>query len=316
MTEIKAANTDAEQNTGEVASLIDPEIEQSTFDLWANLASKTDHEIFKRNIYPGNGMGIAQYMGGDIGDIGITKAVEEGVRITNSTGVDPDGQADPTYTISQDDKRKDSDESHPVTITDKILTGPSENITRATSRAGNIRALLGLNNANTDDDGIFDEVSFRAQTHMKTVWDLFLVCAGLQPDYIVAVRPFEDRSTVFYGKPYWNYTSGLIPISTGATASGAIIEPDNERRDIIAKIYEGVDTRDEAKKFESAQASLYDPGANYGRKSGGNLGGPRGGAVPGGVKVPKLDAEQSKIARIITTLASSLTLLVNISLQH
>jgi hypothetical protein len=50
---------------------------------------------------------------------------------------------------------------------------------------------------------------------MRTVWDLFQTCARLLPNYIVAVRPFEDRSTVFYGKPHWLYTSGVIPVTTG-----------------------------------------------------------------------------------------------------
>jgi hypothetical protein len=80
----------------------------------------------------------------------------------------------------------------------------------------NIFRMLGLISANDDDDMPgFDEVSFRAQTYMRTVWDLFKTCARLLPNYIVAVRPFEDRSTVFYGKPHWLYTSGLVPITTG-----------------------------------------------------------------------------------------------------
>jgi len=34
--------------------------------LMANLSTNRDFEIFKRNIYPGNGLGISQFMGGDI----------------------------------------------------------------------------------------------------------------------------------------------------------------------------------------------------------------------------------------------------------
>ena len=74
---------------------------------------------------------------------------------------------------------------------------------------------MGLISTLDDDMPGFDEVSFRAQTYMRSVWDMFQICARLLPNYIVAVRPFEDRSTVFYGKPHWLYTSGVVPISTG-----------------------------------------------------------------------------------------------------
>jgi hypothetical protein len=65
---------------------------------------------------------------------------------------------------------------------------------------------------------------------MKSVWDLFQVCAALLPNYIVSVRPFEDRSTVFYGKPHWMYTSGLIPLSKGVKEGDgpAIVAPDDQ----------------------------------------------------------------------------------------
>ena len=36
--------------------------------LWSNFSAQRDFEIFKRNIYPGNGTGIAQFLGGDLGD--------------------------------------------------------------------------------------------------------------------------------------------------------------------------------------------------------------------------------------------------------
>jgi hypothetical protein len=64
--------------------------------------------------------------------------------------------------------------------------------------------------------GPFAEVAFRAETYQKTVWDLFTTCAKLLPNYIIAVRPFMERSTVFYGKPHWAWTSGVIPITYGA----------------------------------------------------------------------------------------------------
>jgi hypothetical protein len=36
--------------------------------LWSNFSAQRDMEIFKRNIYPGNGTGLAQFLGGDLGD--------------------------------------------------------------------------------------------------------------------------------------------------------------------------------------------------------------------------------------------------------
>jgi hypothetical protein len=36
--------------------------------MWTNFSTQRDMEIFKRNIYPGNGLGISQFMGGDIDD--------------------------------------------------------------------------------------------------------------------------------------------------------------------------------------------------------------------------------------------------------
>ena len=81
--------------------------------------------------------------------------------------------------------------------------------------AASVFETMGLVSSLDDDVPGFDEVSFRAQTYMRSVWDMFQLCAKLLPNYICAVRPFEDRSTVFYGKPHWLYTSGVVPISTG-----------------------------------------------------------------------------------------------------
>ena len=77
---------------------------------------------------------------------------------------------------------------------------------------------MGITSGSDDDLPGLDEVSFRAQTYMRSVWDLFQMCARLLPNYIVAIRPFEDRSTVFYGKPHWLYTSGVVPMTTGYPA--------------------------------------------------------------------------------------------------
>lgn len=57
-----------------------------------------------------------------------------------------------------------------------------------------------------------DEPSYKAWTYMRTVWDIIQQCADLMPNYIVAVRPFNHRSTLFYGRPYFQYTSGVKPV--------------------------------------------------------------------------------------------------------
>ena len=291
--------------------------------LWTNSFAKRDYEIFKRNIYPGNGTGVAQFMGGDQIDAGIT--VSSAITYFNSEPSQQNAQINTvnsaissgkvTLTKSQqtilnsatDTNEKNSqivqkaiDESDGATdqeildlmrsgnlsatkininesdefskrgLIDDILspfktawnladsytsyvndfiddipingltggtlkltlksllpgTGLVDGVNRFTGLMGGLGRIasggspighvLGLSSPMPDDDlKGFDEVSFRAQTYMKSVWDLFELCAALLPNYIIAVRPFEDRSTLFYGKPHWLYTSGVIPITTG-----------------------------------------------------------------------------------------------------
>ncbi len=312
-------------------SLFTGEMSQLAQLLWANSFSTRDYELFKRNIYPGNGTGVAQYMGGDMIDggniMGITTAhykeyddddtirtpysgpitsIDSLQDLVDSQGrrvVNPEDNAEYVDLIwkkyrqanSLDDQelidllstpltnssdltafRRQDDEglledlinndlvrlglgaalfAAPIPgsrILGGLLVAPivgdsvgwlsertgldsapvigqandvigfmgeaADAIVHTPSRLVNspIGKLLGLSPAIEDDDlSGYNETSFRAQTYMKTVWDLFKVCAALQPNYIVAVRPFEDRSTVFYGKPHWLYTSGVIPVTTG-----------------------------------------------------------------------------------------------------
>lgn len=221
--------------------------------LWSNFSAQRDMEIFKRNIYPGNGTGIAQFLGGDLGDgwtsvASITPQSQPNPRLDylsrlsdrswNSLMVKLDsgvpGASQTVEQLASGGAMRDPTGSATLTknlslggigMTMAIAGGP---ITATigigvgllgvlSGRGGNnIFKTLGLVSANSDDDMPgFDEVSFRAQTYMRTVWELFQTCARLLPNYIVAVRPFEDRSTVFYGKPHWLYTSGVVPITTG-----------------------------------------------------------------------------------------------------
>lgn len=220
--------------------------------LWSNFSSQRDLEIFKRNIYPGNGTGIAQFLGGDLGDGWTSVAsitpesqpndrIEYLSRLTDRTWnslISKAGQqtgADAKVAVENITSGGSpvASSSASTTKTALITTlgagiavagAPIAGAVTAGALLGvlngrggnNILRMIGLLSSNDDDDMPgFDEVSFRAQTYMRTVWDLFKTCARLLPNYIVAVRPFEDRSTVFYGKPHWLYTSALVPITTG-----------------------------------------------------------------------------------------------------
>lgn len=229
--------------------------------MWSNLFAHRDYEIFKRNIYPGNGTGVAQFLGGDLMDGGEMLAIaglrpdrnallqKAGLEDTNDGLVPADPQAvDDAASDAISDGSADKDKSstetsdgvsdwwqvgwsllntvpgaivdNPAAAVDTInqVSNPAYGLVRNKNALADnpISKLFRLSGELTDDDMRgFDEVSFRAQTYMKSVWDLFRLCANLLPNYIVAVRPFEDRSTVFYGKPHWLYTSGVIPLTTG-----------------------------------------------------------------------------------------------------
>ena len=53
-----------------------------------------------------------------------------------------------------------------------------------------------------------DEPNLQISLHGKTLWDICQICAAAVPNYIAAAVPFEFRSTLFYGKPYWDLTYG------------------------------------------------------------------------------------------------------------
>jgi len=278
--------------------------------LWANFSTQRDLEIFKRNIYPGNGIGIGQFMGGDIDDgwaslaaVDETKFTEDSYlnRLTDSSWAnlieranDEEGN-DASNTLSSltiGNKIVDSSNSKVATtlLSGAIAIGataavatllPGVGLVGGTLAAGsigagasgltkvfagrgttNIFATMGL--VSTTDDDLYDEVSFRAQTYMRSVWDMFQLCARLLPNYIVAVRPFEDRSTVFYGKPHWLYTSGVVPVSTGfaITSPGnsnpdspVYVLPDSELSKIMDKINKETNSVADSTAFKSLQES-------------------------------------------------------------
>ena len=48
-----------------------------------------------------------------------------------------------------------------------------------------------------------DEPNIIVPFYNNTLWDIAQTIAYCTPDYIAAVHPFELRSTLFFGKPYW-----------------------------------------------------------------------------------------------------------------
>jgi endonuclease YncB( thermonuclease family) len=65
------------------------------------------------------------------------------------------------------------------------------------------------------DDGATDEYVAHFNTGGKTNWEIMKMCEAMMPNYVLAVRPFEHRSTLFYGKQGWLYTSGVLPVFDG-----------------------------------------------------------------------------------------------------
>jgi hypothetical protein len=278
--------------------------------MWANFAAQRDLEIFKRNIYPGNGTGVAQFLGGDLGDGWANAASltpEDNPnprlhyldRLTDSSWNNllrryDSGDSAAAAAIDIANSGKESRASGGVAagiLSSSLLAagtalavgtgglalplvggvtaafGGATLLGSLSGRGGaNIFQTLGLISTLDDDMPGFDEVSFRAQTYMKTVWDMFQLCAGLLPNYIVAVRPFEDRSTIFYGKPHWLYTSGVVPITTGFPSEKKAIElglktpsyrsPDAELMDLLNKINQSSNPTADYEAFRTIQSPL------------------------------------------------------------
>lgn len=259
--------------------------------LATNFFRNRDYEVFKRNIYPGNGTGVAQYLGGDFPEAGLIVADASGSdtqsisplptpKVNNMRSAEraqgakktTDKGQNPKSDSQREEIEKQNRNNNPIASandgkpTEVKPKDPNADLNNATDFGaltalggvlpttgwalfkgfGSIENLqrnpllqmLGIESATEDDLAGFDEISFRAQTYMKSVWDLFQLCAALLPNYIVAVRPFEDRSTVFYGKPHWLYTSGVIPITAGLPKDSTkdFIKPNKELQETLRKL--------------------------------------------------------------------------------
>lgn len=239
--------------------------------MWASLATRRDYEIFKRNIYPGNGSGVAQYLGGDLDVIGLMRAsgdtsASEGdgvVDLTNEGRLIVEAAVQDALDVPEPSSGNAGTSfvgnatlsgllNLTVGLPGSILGAVTSSVfTFGTGSTSNLLDILGIIDK-YDDDGPMDEIAFRATTYMKTVWDIFELCAHMLPDYIVAVRPFEDRSTVFYGKPHWIYTSGLIPLTTGLDVEDAPAryEPDAELQNFMNLHAQEIEKADAFQSFE------------------------------------------------------------------
>lgn len=293
--------------------------------MWIGINRDPDYEVFKRNIYPGNGFGVAQFLGGDFSDGGLAVAAATSAQ-EDFWELDPDGVvagvaqggsvynsdvvqrilavggdqrlADARADVEANNNGGSSWVSQAIdfgfggflnsTLLGSIYTGFATNDgeltlpggVRPSDIASTFSRFAGLTTNLDDDLADFDEVSFRAQTYMKSVWDLFQLCAALLPNYIVAVRPFEDRSTVFYGKPHWLYTSGLIPVTTGLPADSAepqIRQFNEDMASLFRQMSEETsslqDLESQAEYFDNLnqKVALEDPRATYPGDQSGSL---------------------------------------------
>jgi endonuclease YncB( thermonuclease family) len=196
---------------------------------WTNI--NEDFELYKRNIYPGNGTGgrVFTNMMSTQPSTGLGNIIGEWYRSAISQ-TDPEMGNGPTDAIQ--------------TATDAAETGAlwssAPGVVAGVYIGAKIGGTLGLaftpvgaiicgaiggvagamigysvgafNGGLTGNSTVTPERIFRLNTSGKTNWEIMKACEGILPNYILAVRPFEHRSTLFYGKQNWLYTSGVIPV--------------------------------------------------------------------------------------------------------
>lgn len=273
-------------NDANILGLVSRGVMDVVSSLWVNLGAKRDYEVFKRNIYPGNGMGVSQFLGGDVGEFGLAQAIDHTGSMRPGSGVagqnaeisfnfDNSGRETLEAAIQAQEAPSRQEEeawtqappslsldwrwptTDPVTRDGGTYTlnsptqtnsAPLRSLERGAQAWLNLHQMFNISKHDIGDDPI-NEVAFRAQTHMRTVWDLFEVCAALLPDYIVAIRPFEDRSTIFYGKPHWLYTSGLVPLTTGLPPM-KLAQPDKDFAEIMTDLEEALAEREQLASFD------------------------------------------------------------------
>jgi hypothetical protein len=230
---------------------------------FANMAVSRDTEIFKRNIYPGNMTGVVNQVGvdkqqtiaacfdeirGAIDNVfDVPKAVTGGAFLGRTGGAIARGaisgvgaagavvKGHPLLSIISlvGLSFAESKAKHFVGDAQKMI----EDMEAQQTQAG--QSILEILNLKDDEksgpEDPFCEISMQLYTYQRTVWDLMSDCAALLPNYIVAVRPWEHRSTIFYGKPHWVYTSGVWPMTSGANMTPKLTDELEKYIDALVK---------------------------------------------------------------------------------
>ena len=213
---------------------------------FANMMSGKDTELYKRNIYPGNATGILEM---------------SGVDKLQTTGAALDNLADMLLGIGAGGGGLLAGGAlllgHPYLAAISVILGSvggwmvkgfidntGELLTEEQRNAPGtgITEVIGLTDPDkSGPEDPFCEISMQLYTYQRTVWDLLKDCAMLLPNYIVAVRPWEHRSTLFYGKPYWLYTSGVWPLTSGTNVTPGLRTDINDFLEAleVARVEEG-----------------------------------------------------------------------------
>lgn len=168
-----------------------------------------DFEIYKRNIYPGNGTGMRGWDTDPRPNQDMFGWLSYVVKAT-----------DPDYAFSKEDT----------------------------------------------DSGSTDERKIELNTGGKTNWQIMQMTESVMPNYILAVRPFEHRSTLFYGKQAWLYTSGVIPFFDGDTVDDNLQIGDWRQKalalnDVYASATSGVAEGSKTTDYLASAMKLFGPGA-------------------------------------------------------
>jgi endonuclease YncB( thermonuclease family) len=170
---------------GNATELFKKVLKQALKNIWMGW----DSEIFKRNIYAGNGIGIPEK--GSVTEGGlkyeITKMLVDGT-ITKIPWL---GQSQIGQTLN--------------------------NLTNPFAQAAGLVELFDYKSA-------LDEPSFKLRTYQRSTWDIMQSATDICPNYVLAVRPFENRSTLFFGKPFWAYTSGVMSTADVGAADWSDLE--------------------------------------------------------------------------------------------
>ena len=180
---------------------------------------KRDYEIYKRNIYPTANGGYRDY----VNQIDRTLASPQtGWWALMKQVANPVDYIDDETTTWFDNDGNWVQDTEAVSIGLGILLagtglalltlGPLGWMTIA----GAATAMAGAGLAGTGLAKVFNTTwrtrRITLNTGGKTNWQIMQDAASTVPNYVLGVRMFENRSTLFFGKQNWLYTSGVMPL--------------------------------------------------------------------------------------------------------